>query len=87
MVLRRHWEEFSRPKEVTLQRTHFPEGPWRGVDSVDKEKARLNCNPHLLDEILYERVEVTPIVQTPRQRNDDSVRQPDPNEILVPEIY
>jgi len=87
MESRKRWEEYTKAKEVMLERTHIPEAPWWVVNSVDKKKARLNCIHHLLGQIPYEEVEFTPIVLPPRQRNDDYVRQPVPNEILVPEIY
>ncbi len=87
MESRKRWEEYTKAKEVMLERTHIPEAPWWVVNSVDKKKARLNCIHHLLSQIPYEEVDYTPIVLPPRQRNDDYIRQPVPNEILVPEIY
>jgi polyphosphate kinase 2 len=87
MESRKRWEEYTKAKEVMLQRTHIAEAPWWVVNSVDKKKARLNCIHHLLGQIPYEEIEITPIVLPPRQRSDDYVRQPVPNEILVPEFY
>ena len=40
-------EEFTKAKEVMLERTSIPEAPWWAVKSVDKKKARLNCIHHL----------------------------------------
>lgn len=40
---RRRWEDYTRAKEIMLQRTHIPEAPWWVVQAVDKKRARLNC--------------------------------------------
>ena len=45
---RRRWEDYTRAKEVMLQRTHIAEAPWWVVNAVDKKRARLNCIRHLL---------------------------------------
>ena len=39
---RRRWEDYTRAKEIMLERTHIPEAPWWVVQGVDKKKARLN---------------------------------------------
>jgi len=87
MESRKRWEEYTRAKEVMIERTHIPEAPWWVVNSVDKKKARLNCITHFLNQIPYEEVEFTPVVLPPRQRNEDYVRRPVPPEIMVPEVY
>jgi polyphosphate kinase len=84
---RRRWEEYTRAKEIMLERTHIPEAPWWVVQAVDKKKARLNCIAHLLNQMKYEATEHPPIVLPPRERHDDYVRQPVPHEIMVPETY
>ncbi len=84
---RRRWEEYTRAKEVMLDRTHIDEAPWWVVQAVDKKKARLNCIHHLLGQIPYEEVEHAAIVLPERERREDYVRQPVRQEILVPEIY
>ena len=40
---RRRWEQYTKVKEVMLERTHIPESPWWVVQANDKKKARLNC--------------------------------------------
>jgi len=87
MESRKRWEEYTRAKEVMLQRTHIPEAPWWVVTSSDKKKGRLNCIHHFLSQVPYEEVEYTPVTLPPRERHDDYVRHPVPNEILVPEVY
>ena len=84
---RRRWEEYTKAKEIMLERTHIPEAPWWVVQAVDKKKARLNCIHHLLSQMPYEETEHTPIVLPERVRHEDYVRQPVPDDIVVPEVY
>ena len=87
MESRRRWEEYTKAKEVMLERTHIAEAPWWVVQAVDKKKARLNCIHHLLQQIPYGEIAHPTIVLPPRERHDDYVRQPVPQEIVVPEVY
>ncbi|TFW20971.1 polyphosphate kinase 2 [Duganella callida] len=84
---RRRWEEYTRAKEVMLERTHIPEAPWWVVQGVDKKKARLNCIHHLLQQMPYEEVEHAAIELPEREYHEDYVRRPVPPEIIVPEVY
>jgi polyphosphate kinase 2 len=84
---RRRWEDYTKAKEVMLDRTHIPEAPWWVVPAVDKKKARLNCISHLLSQMPYEEVEHPTVVLPPRERHDDYVRHAVPQEIHVPQIY
>src|ERR1700743_658988 len=72
---RRRWEEYTKAKEVMLERTHSAESPWWVVQAVDKKLARLNCTPHLLQP--FERTESEhPAVHLPeRQRHEHYSRQ------------
>ena len=54
MESRRRWEQYTKAKEIMLERTHIPEAPWWIVEAVDKKKARLNCIHHFLSQIPYE---------------------------------
>jgi polyphosphate kinase 2 len=81
------WEEYTKAKEVMLERTHIPEAPWWVVQAVDKKKARLNCIHHLLQEIPYQEVEQPHINLPERVRHQDYSRQPVPSDMMVPEIY
>jgi len=84
---RRRWEEYTKAKEIMLERTHIPEAPWWVVQGVDKKKARLNCIHHLLEQMPYVEVE-HPAIQLPeREYHEDYVRRPVPAEIIVPEVY
>ncbi|CAG9169726.1 polyphosphate kinase 2 [Cupriavidus pampae] len=84
---RRRWEDYTRAKEVMLERTHIAEAPWWVVQAVDKKRARLNCIHHLLQQMPYVEPQQTSIVLPKRERHADYVRQPVPNELIVPEIY
>lgn len=84
---RSRWEDYTKAKEIMLERTHIPEAPWWVVQAVDKKKARLNCIHHLLEQMPYGETEHPAIVLPERVRHDDYVRQAVPQEILVPEIY
>jgi polyphosphate kinase len=81
------WEEYTKAKEVMLERTHSPESPWWIVRAVDKKKARLNCISHLLDQFDYTVIPRPPVKLPVRICNDDYVRNPNPVHMIIPEIY
>jgi polyphosphate kinase len=84
---RRRWEDYTKAKEVMLQRTHIPEAPWWVVEAVDKKKARLNCIHHLLSRIPYGEITHHPVVLPGRTHHSDYHRLPVPGEMHVPEVY
>jgi polyphosphate kinase len=84
---RRRWEDYTKAKEVMLQRSHIPEARWWVVQAVDKKRARLNCIDHLLKQFPYCEVDKTQVVLPERERRKDYSRRPVPKEMLVPEIY
>jgi polyphosphate kinase len=84
---RRLWEQYTKAKEVMLERTHIPEAPWWVVEAVDKKKARLNCISHLLSQIEYGNVVHKPVVLPKRVHNADYIRGPVPKEMFVPAKY
>ncbi len=84
---RRRWEDYTRAKEVMIERTHIAEAPWWVVQAVDKKKARLNCIHHLLLQIPYEEVAHDTVQLPERVRHDDYLRRPVPTEMVVPEVY
>ncbi len=81
------WEEYTKAKETMLERTHIPEAPWWVVQAVDKKKARLNCIDHLLGQIPYAEVPHEPVQLPERIRNADYIRNPVPQNMIVPEKY
>ena len=84
---RRRWEDYTRAKEIMLDRTHIPEAPWWVVQAVDKKKARLNCIAHLLGQVPYAEVAHSPLALPERVHRDDYSRRPIPPAMVVPEIY
>ncbi|HUL67613.1 MAG TPA: polyphosphate kinase 2 [Burkholderiaceae bacterium] len=84
---RRRWEDYTKAKEIMLQRTHIAEAPWWVVQAVDKKRARLNCIHHLLSQFDYYEVDHPEITLPERMRNPDYLRQPVPDSMVVPEAY
>jgi polyphosphate kinase 2 len=84
---RRRWEDYTRAKEVMLERSHIPEARWWVVQAVDKKRARLNCIDHLLKQFPYAEIPKQGVVLPERQRHEHYSRQAVPEEMLVPEIY
>src|SRR6201995_2953195 len=79
---RRRWEDYTKAKEVMLERTHTAEAPWWVVHAVDKKKARLNCIHHLLSQLPYQEVVREPIVLPTRVHHEDYHRRPVPVEMM-----
>ena len=73
---RSRWEEYTKAKEIMLERTHISEAPWWVVQADDKKKARLN-----------QEVTHPPVMLPERVRHEDYVRQPVPQNIVVPSVY
>ncbi|HSV36853.1 MAG TPA: polyphosphate kinase 2 [Ramlibacter sp.] len=84
---RRRWEQYTKAKEIMLERTHTPEAPWWVVEADDKKKARLNCIHHLLEQVPYSEVTPPEIVLPERVRNEDYARRPVPPQMYVPQLY
>ena len=84
---RRRWEDYTRAKEIMIERTHIPEAPWWVVQAVDKKRARLNCIHHLLSQFKYHEIDHPEVTLPARVRNPDYIRNKTPREIIVPEVY
>ncbi len=84
---RRRWEEYTKAKEMMLERTHIPEARWWVVPATDKKLARLNCISHMLSLIPHEQVVYTPIELPPREHHSDYHRQPVPEDMIIPQPY
>ena len=84
---RARWEQYTKAKEMMLERTNIPEAPWWIVDADDKKKARLNCISHLLSQIPYDYIHHQEIPLPPRVHNPDYHRGPVPKQMYVPAIY
>jgi polyphosphate kinase 2 len=84
---RRRWEDYTRAKEIMLERTHIAEAPWWVVHAVDKKRARLNFMAHLLKQFPYIETPKPPVVLPERERHEHYSRQAVPAEMMVPEVY
>jgi polyphosphate kinase 2 len=84
---RSRWEQYTKAKEIMLERTHIPEAPWWIVDADSKKRARLNCIAHLLTQVPYREVQHERVVLPPRVHNPDYHRTPVPKEMYVPSLY
>ncbi|MAT91939.1 MAG: polyphosphate kinase 2 [Halioglobus sp.] len=51
---RRRWYDYSRARDAMLEATDTERSPWYIVNNDDKERGRLNCIAHLLEQIPYE---------------------------------
>jgi len=53
----RRWYDYSRARDMMMEKTDTEHAPWYIVRSDDKRRARLNCISHILDLIPFEKVE------------------------------
>jgi polyphosphate kinase 2 len=81
------WEDYTKAKEATFERTNIPEAPWYIVEANDKKRARLNCIHHFLDQIPYTDVQRETITLPERVFNQDYERKMLPPELYVPTRY
>ena len=84
---RRRWEDYTKAKEMMLEKTHIPEAPWWVVAANDKKRARLNCIQHLLSQIPYQEIDHPAVTLPERVHNPDYHRGPVPREMYVPDVY
>jgi polyphosphate kinase 2 len=84
---RRRWEEYTKAKEIMLERSHIAEARWWVVQAVDKKRARLNCIDHLLKQFPYTEVHKPAVVLPERERHEHYSRQAVAPNLLVPEVY
>lgn len=84
---RRRWEDYTKAKEIMLERTHIPEAPWWVVPADNKKRARLNCISHFLDQIPYTEVEQEEVALPPRKHQEDYHRNPVPDDMIVPQRF
>ena len=81
------WEDYTKAKEETLERTNIPEAPWFIVEGNDKKRARLNCIGHLLSMLPYEEIPHDAINLPDRVFNPDYERKVLPDELYVPQKF
>jgi polyphosphate kinase 2 len=84
---RRRWEEYTKAKELMLERTNVPEARWWIVEADDKRRARLNCIHHLLSRVPYREIVHAPMILPARVHTPDYSRRPVPDDMYVPSVY
>jgi polyphosphate kinase 2 len=52
----RRWYDYSRARDMMLEKTDSKHSPWHIVRSDDKRRGRLNCISHILKSIPYKKV-------------------------------
>jgi polyphosphate kinase 2 len=83
---RARWVEYSKARDVMLERTNTEWAPWRVVDMNDKRAGRLNLMSHLLSRIPYEDLTPPPLEMPDRQPQGAYVA-PDWSALDVPQVY
>ena len=84
---RARWVDYSKAKDRMFAVCDIPQAPWNVVNADSKKRARLNCIHHLLKQIKYKDLTPEPICLPPRMRNQDYVRHPVPQGMIVPQAY
>jgi polyphosphate kinase 2 len=84
---RRRWLDYSKAKDVMMEKTSTPECPWYEVESDNKRKARLNCISHLLSMVPYKEVQYPRLKLPPRQKDPGYRRPPKDSLNWIPERY
>lgn len=84
---RTKWVAYSEAKDRMFAHTDIKQAPWYVVESDDKDRARLNCIHHLLNQLPYEKIVRDHVELPPRPTEDGYVRPPKSELTMVPEIY
>ena len=84
---RSRWVDYSRARDVMLERTSTEHAPWYIVDSNIKRHARLNIISHLLSQIPYEDLTPEPL-ELPRRQPAKGYKHPNfAQSNHVPAVY
>ena len=84
---RSRWLEYSKAKDVMFAHTDTKQVPWYVVNADNKKKARLNCISHLLSQIPYQPLDLTPIKLPDLPEYEGYVRPPLDYQTFVLEKY
>ena len=84
---RSRWLEYSKAKDAMFAHTDTKQVPWYVVNADNKKKARLNCISHLLSQIPYQPLDLTPIKLPDLPEYEGYVRPPLDYQTFVPEKY
>jgi polyphosphate kinase 2 len=67
---RRRWYAYSRARDEMLDISDTEVSPWHIVRTDDKERGRLNCISHLLEQLPYEKKERSKVTLPERDEED-----------------
>jgi polyphosphate kinase len=84
---RARWLEYSKAKDNMFAHTDTKQVPWYVVNADNKKRARLNCISHVLDQIPYKPMNLTPIELPELPDYKSYVRPPMKYQTFVPEKY
>jgi polyphosphate kinase 2 len=84
---RSRWLEYSKAKDTMFAHTDTKQVPWYVVDADNKKKARLNCISHILSQIPYKSIDLTPIELPDLPEYKGYVRPPMNYQTFVPKKY
>ena len=84
---RKHWNEYSRAKDIMFAATDRKLTPWYVVDADNKKRARLNCIAHLLTRIPYHDMSPVEMELPPRQADIGYKRPKMSRQRFVPQVY
>jgi polyphosphate kinase 2 len=62
----KRWYEFSKARDMMLDKTDTAEAPWVIVRSDNKRRARLNAISHILSQIPYKKIDKSKVKLAPR---------------------
>ncbi len=83
---RARWVEYSKARDVMLERTSTDWAPWRIVDMIDKRAGRLNVMSHLLSRIPSEDLTPPPL-ELPARQDQGAYVAPDWSALDVPNVH
>src|SRR5205823_8155380 len=72
----RRWYDYSRARDLMLEKTDSKHAPWYIVRSDDKRRARLNCIAHILKLIPFEKISHKKVIlpkRAEKHKYDDQV--------------
>ena len=87
LTARKLWNEYSKAKDLMMEHTDTPEGPWHQIEGDDKRKARLNGIRHLLDQIPYTEIPANPISLEKLDMTQQLERPPRDSHEVVKDYY
>jgi polyphosphate kinase 2 len=65
------WYAYSRARDMMFDATDTKDAPWFVLRSDDKERARLNCIAHILEQIPYKKLHHDKVKLPKRSRKDE----------------